>query len=135
MERFESSVREINRSREAVYDRITDPQVYDKIKDQAANAPVDMRFDGETVTLNVSPVGDITLSLVEKVRPERLTFQTTQSMIPFTLQLLLTETGPESCTAQVAVEAEIPFFLKGMVSGPLNDGLEKVIDMMAQAFN
>jgi hypothetical protein len=33
---------------------------------------------------------------------------------------------------RVTVQADIPFMLKGMVSGPLQDGVEKIADALAQ---
>jgi hypothetical protein len=32
---------------------------------------------------------------------------------------------------KVTVDADIPFMLKGMVSGPLKDGIEKIADALA----
>ena len=32
---------------------------------------------------------------------------------------------------KVTVKADIPFMLKGMVSGPLQDGVEKIADALA----
>jgi hypothetical protein len=33
---------------------------------------------------------------------------------------------------KLTLKADIPFMLKGMVSGPLQDGLEKIADALAQ---
>ena len=33
---------------------------------------------------------------------------------------------------KLTLKADIPFMLKGMVSGPLEDGLEKIADALAQ---
>jgi hypothetical protein len=33
---------------------------------------------------------------------------------------------------RVTVKADIPFMLKGMIAGPLQDGVEKIADALAQ---
>ena len=33
---------------------------------------------------------------------------------------------------KVTVKADIPIMLKGMVAGPLQDGIEKIADVLAQ---
>ena len=37
-----------------------------------------------------------------------------------------------SSKMKVTVKADIPFMLKGMVSGPLQDGVEKIADALSQ---
>jgi hypothetical protein len=51
--------------------------------------------------------------------------------MPFNLWIQVLPVTAESSKMKVTVKADIPFMLKGMVSGPLQDGVEKIADALA----
>jgi hypothetical protein len=58
-------------------------------------------------------------------------FQTAQSPQPFNLWIQVLPVTETTSKMKVTVDADIPFMLKGMVSGPLKDGIEKIADALA----
>jgi carbon monoxide dehydrogenase subunit G len=52
--------------------------------------------------------------------------------MPFNLWIQILPVDENNSKMKVTVKADIPFMLKAMVSGPLQDGVEKVADALAQ---
>ena len=85
-----------------------------------------------SVNLNVDPVGDIKLRIIEREEGKCVKFETEQSPMPFNLWIQVLPVTETTSKMRVTVQADIPFMLKGMVSGPLQDGVEKIADALAQ---
>ena len=89
-------------------------------------------FDQDSVTINVDPVGQITLRIVEREEPKCVKFETTQSPMPFNLWIQVLPVNETTSKMRVTIKADIPFMLAAMVSGPIKDGVEKIADALAQ---
>ena len=92
----------------------------------------DFSFDHDSVTINVAPVGTITLRICDREEPKCIKFETAQSPLPFNLWIQILPVTETTSKMKLTVKADIPFMLKGMVSGPLQDGVEKIADALAQ---
>ena len=69
MTKFESSVKTIPASQEAVYEKLSDFNNLEKFKDSLPEDKVkNLSFDSESMMIEVAPVGKIALSIVEKFR-------------------------------------------------------------------
>ncbi|MBR1933860.1 MAG: SRPBCC family protein [Prevotella sp.] len=132
MTKFESSIKQVPYPQEAVYRNISDLRNLEKVRDRVPEDKLqDFSFDEDTVSVNVSPVGQITLHIIEREEPKCVKFETTQSPMPFNLWIQVLPVTAETSKMKVTVKADIPFMLKGMVSGPLQDGVEKIADALA----
>ena len=133
MTKFESSIKQVPYSQEAVYRNISDLRNLERVRDRVPEDKLkDFSFDEDSVSVSVDPVGQITLRIIEREEPKCVKFETTQSPMPFNLWIQVLPVTAESSKMKVTVKADIPFMLKGMVSGPLEDGLEKIADALAQ---
>jgi hypothetical protein len=133
MSKFESSVKQVPYSQEAVYRNISDLRNLEKVKDRVPEDKLkDFSFDEDTVSMNVQPVGQISIRIIDREEPKCVKFETAQSPMPFNLWIQVLPTGESSSKMKVTVDADIPFMLKGMVAGPLQDAVDKVADVLAQ---
>ena len=67
MTKFESGVKVVPASQEAVYEKLSDLSNLEKVKDRLPEDKVkNLSFDAESMTIEVAPVGKITLQIVEK---------------------------------------------------------------------
>ena len=67
MANFESSVKVIPYSQERVYNKLSDLSNLEAIKDRLPQDKVeDLSFDSDTLSFTVSPVGQLTLQIVER---------------------------------------------------------------------
>ena len=132
MSKFESSIKQIPYSQKAVYDKISNLENLEKVRDRIpADKVQDFSFDKDSVSVNVSPVGEIKLRIVNREEPKCVKFETAQSPLPFNLWIQVLPVTETTSKMKVTVDADIPFMLKGMVSGPLKDGIEKIAYALA----
>lgn len=132
MSKFESSIKQIPYSQQAVYNNISNLENLEKVRDRVPDDKVkDFRFDHDSVSVSVPPVGELRLRIINREEPKCVKFETEQSPIPFHLWIQVLPVSETSCKMKVTVEAELNPFIKGMVSGPLKDGVEKIADALA----
>ena len=124
MTKFESSVKVIPYSQERVYEKLADLSNLEAIKDRLPEDKVkNMSFDTDTLSFNVDPVGQLTLRIIEREPSKCIKFETTNSQ--------LVAVSEEECKLKVTIGLEINPFMKAMVQKPLNEGLEKMADMLS----
>ena len=133
MTKFESSVKQIPYPVEDVYRNISDLSNLERVRDRVPQDKLqDFQFDSDSVQVSVSPVGTIKLRICEREENKCVKFETEQSPMPFNLWIQVLPVTAAESKMKVTVKADIPFMLKGMVSGPLQDGVEKIADALSQ---
>lgn len=132
MSQFESSVKQIPFSQERVYTKLSDLSNLESVKDRIPQDKVkDISFDSDTLTFSVDPVGKITLQLIEREPFKCIKFETTQSPLPFNLWIQLVPDSEQGCKMKLTIRVDINPFMKAMVQKPLQEGIEKMADMLA----
>ncbi|SHE55580.1 hypothetical protein SAMN05444349_103132 [Bacteroides faecichinchillae] len=132
MTNFESNVKVIPYSQERVYEKLSDLSNLEKIKDRLPEDKVkDMSFDSDTLSFSVAPVGQLVLKIVERQPYDYIKLETTNSPLPFSLVIQLMSIGEEECNIKIAISMEINPFMKAMVQKPLQEGLEKMVEMLS----
>ena len=133
MSKFESSIKQINYPVEAVYRNISDLSNLERVRDRVPEDKLqDFQFDSDSVQVSVDPVGVIKLRIIEREENRCVKFETEQSPLPFNLWIQVLPVNETTSKMKVTVKADIPFMLKGLVSGPLQDGVEKIVDALSQ---
>ena len=133
MTKFESNVKQIPYPVEDVYRNISELSNLERVRDRIPQDKLqDFQFDSDTVQVSVSPVGTIKLRICEREENKCVKFETEQSPLAFNLWIQVLPVDSASSKMKVTVKADIPFMLKGMVSGPLQDGVEKIADALSQ---
>ncbi|HPW70431.1 MAG TPA: SRPBCC family protein [Bacteroides graminisolvens] len=132
MSQFESSVKQIPFSQERVYTKLSDLSNLESVKDRIPQDKVkDISFDSDTLTFSVDPVGKITLQVIEREPFKCIKFETTQSPLPFNLWIQLVPDSEQGCKMKLTIRVDINPFMKAMVQKPLQEGIEKMADMLA----
>ena len=133
MSKFESSVKQIPYPVEDVYRNISDLSNLERVRDRVPEDKLNsFSFDSDSVSVNVAPVGDLKLRIIEREENKCVKFETEQSPLPFNLWIQVLPVSDTESKMKITVKADIPFMLKGMVSGPLQDGVEKIADALSQ---
>lgn len=132
MTKFESDVKFIPASQEAVYEKLSDLNNLEKVKDRLpADKVKNLTFDADSMSVEVSPVGKISLQIVEKEPCKCIKFGTTDSPLPFNLWIQLLPVTETECKMKLTIGMEVNPFMKAMVQKPLQEGLQKMADMLA----
>ena len=133
MTKFESNVKQIPYPVEDVYRNISDLSNLERVRDRIPQDKLqDFQFDSDSVQVSVSPVGTIKLRICDREENKCVKFETEQSPLAFNLWIQVLPVDSASSKMKVTVQADIPFMLKGMVSGPLQNGVEKIADALSQ---
>ena len=133
MSKFESSIKQIPYPVEDVYRNISDLSNLERVRDRIPEDKVqDFAFDSDSVSVSVAPVGQLKMRICEREENKCVKFEAVQSPLPFHVWVQVLPVTAETSKMKVTVQADIPFMLKGMVSGPLQDGVEKIADALSQ---
>lgn len=132
MSKFESSIKQIPYSQQAVYAMLSDLGNIEKVRDRIPEDKIrDFRFDRDTIAVTAPPVGELRLRIVERDEPKCIKFATEQSPIPFDLWIQVLSVTDATSKMKLTIKAELNPFIKGMVQGPLKEGVEKIADALA----
>jgi len=131
--KFESSVKQIPYPQLNVYRNLSDLNNLEKVRDRIPDDKLqDFSFDEDTISVNVPPVGQLTLRICERDEPKCVKFETVQSPVPFNVWVQVLPVDEENSKMKVTVKAELNPFIKNLVAGPLQDGVEKIADALSQ---
>lgn len=132
MTKFESDIKYIPAPREAVYAKLSDLSNLESVKDRIPQDKVkNLQFDSDSLSMEVSPVGQITLNIVERDPLNCIKFGSTQSPVPFNVWIQLLPVTETQCKMKLTVGVELNPFMKAMVQKPLQEGIQKMADMLA----
>ncbi|MDE5949026.1 MAG: SRPBCC family protein, partial [Prevotella sp.] len=80
MSKFESSIKQIPYSQKAVYNSISNLENLERVRDRVPEDKVkDFRFDHDSVSVNVPPVGELRLRIINREEPKCVKFETDHS--------------------------------------------------------
>ena len=153
MQKFESEIKQLSapqvrvyekfsdlRNLQALRERLNDPLVQEKMQaalsdEQVAEAKKQLEtltFDADNVTIQ-SPVGQVTLTVVEREEPKLIKFESAGSPVPLNLWIQIMPSG-EGSNLKVTIGAEVNMFMRAMVAKPLKkaaDGLANMLSAVA----
>lgn len=131
MSKFESGIKHIPHPQTAVYKALSDLSNLDKVKDKLPEDKIkDLSFDSDSLTIG-APMGSVSMRIIEREEPKCIKFATEKSPIAANLWIQIVPEGEEACKMKLTIKADINPFIKGMVAKPLQEGLEKIADVLA----
>ena len=131
MSKFESSIKHIPYPQTAVYAMLSDLSNLEKVRDKLPEDKIkDLSFDRDSLSIS-APMGSVAMKIVEREEPKCIKFAATNSPIAANLWIQVVPEGDEACKMRLTIKADINPFIKGMVSKPLQEGLEKIADVLA----
>ena len=130
MATFESTVRQIPYPQQSVYDMLSDLSNIDKVKDRIPEEKLnDLTFDADSMSVS-TPMGAVKLRIVDREEPKCIKFATEESPLPFNFWIQILSVDDNSSKMKLTIKAEMNPFIKGMVSKPLQEGIEKIADAL-----
>ncbi len=130
MATFESSIRQIDYPQERVYALLSDMNNIDKVKDRIPEDKANgLTFDANSIGIN-TPMGAVKLVIVEREAPKCIKFETAESPLPFNFWIQILPVSESTSKMKLTIKAELNPFIKGMVSKPLTEGIEKIADAL-----
>lgn len=131
MSKFESGIKHIPHPQTAVYNALSDLSNLDKVKDKLPEDKIkDLSFDSDSLTIG-APMGSVSMRIIEREEPKCIKFATEKSPIAANLWIQIVPEGEDACKMKLTIKADINPFIKGMVAKPLQEGVEKIADVLA----
>lgn len=132
MSKFESSIKVIPYSQQTVYNTLSDLTNVERIKDKIPQDKLEgLTFDRDSISMSMKPVGQVSMRIVNREEPKTIKFQSENSPLSFFFWIQLLPVTEEQCKMRLTIDADVPFFLKKMVQGPLAEGIEKIAEALA----
>lgn len=154
MTKFESNIKQVNSPQAAVYnrlsdltnlevlrERINDPAFVEALKasgqvpedklEQLSDMAKNIELTPDTIALPGSPIGNVTLRIVERDEPKCIKFEVQNAPIAGNLWIQILPTSPYESKMKCTIGAELNFLMKQMAKKPLQEGVEKLADMLA----
>ena len=132
---FESKTVRIAHAVEKVYALLSDLSNLDRFQ-SVLNAPENQSklkitgYDSDSLSIEVSPIGSVTFRIVNREPNKTIKFEAENSPLPLNLWIQFVPTGESETASRVTVKAELNPFIKPMVSKPLQEGVDKMADML-----
>lgn len=132
MSQYESSVKCIPFPQKRVYAKLEDLNNLEALKDKLPQDKIsEFAYDHDQVTIEVAPIGKVTIKIIEREAPKCIKFEAVGSPIPMNMWIQIIPNGDEASKLRVVAKADINFMLRGMIEKPLKEGLEKIADTLA----
>ncbi|MBR5843223.1 MAG: SRPBCC family protein [Bacteroidaceae bacterium] len=135
MTSFESKITHIPAPIDKVYAKLSDLSNLEALRgmipaDKMAQIK-DMRFDVDSCTVNVDPVGELTFKIIDREPPKTIKFTADKSPLPLFLWIQLLPVDENTTKTRITVKAEISMFLKPMVSKPLQTAVDRMAEVLS----
>ena len=126
MAQFESGVKYVPYSQEQVFNKLSDLSNLESVRDKLADKVQGMEFDSDSLSFTVQGI-----SITEREPYKCVKFESEKSPVPMNLwiQILPVEAG--QAKLKVTIRAEVNMFMKAMVAKPLQDGVDKLAEMLS----
>ena len=132
---YQSKTITVNKPFEEVYGKVSDLKNLEQFRDRIPKEyTVNFECDTDYVQFPVAPVGDLLLRIVERgadkirLNIEKLPFKAEMSMN-------IGNVSPSETNIQLVLDADIPFFVKHIVGNKLEEGMDKIADILTLSLN
>ena len=132
---YQSKIITINKPFEEVYGKVSDLRNLEQFRDRIPKEyTVNFECDTDYVQFRVAPVGDLLLRIVERGTDKiRLNVE----KLPFKAEISMNigNVSPSETNIQLVLDADIPFFVKHIVGNKLEEGMDKIADILTLSLN
>lgn len=149
--KFESAVKPLSHPQQTVYgwlsnlrhiealrEKLNDPAVLQQLGERVPGTDAEslrrqletMTLSEDTVTMD-SPLGKVTLRIVEREAPKCVKLEAEGSPLPLTLWVQVLPVADGGSKMRVTLGAEVNVFMKAMVSKPLQQAVDGIADLLA----
>jgi len=132
MTEYTSDIKQIPFSAERVYSKLSDLNNLESVKSLLEGKVRDFTFDADSCQFKVDPIGTVGIRIKEREPFKNIKLESVKSPIEFMGWIQLQEVAPEDTRLKLTFRANIPIFLKAMISGKLEEGIKSIAEMLAK---
>ena len=131
MTNFESEEKVIAAPQRRVFDRLSDLQFLEGLKDRLPAAARSFTVTDGCLSIT-TPMGDVSFKVVETQPFASIRYQSVTSPVPFGMVINLLPSSAQECRMKIVAELDINSFMAGMVSGPIKNALNQMGEALAK---
>ncbi len=133
MSDYVSDVKMVNAKDEVIFNKLSDFKNLESYRDMIPEngAVKDLKSDVDWVSVNVSPVGDIVMRIVEREPYKTIKIEAEKSPVPLTGWIQLVKVDESHTKMRLTLRADIPFMLKAMLGSKVQEGVNKAAEVLA----
>ena len=129
---FISEIKTIPYSEENIYTVLSDLNNLEMAKDRIPQDKIkDFSFDKDSCTFSIDPVGKVKFLIVEREPNSTIKFEAEQIPFGVNMWIQLKASGDNETKMKLTVRADLNPFIKPMVSKPLQEGINKIADVLS----
>lgn len=132
MAEFTSEIKTIPYTDTDIFAVLSDLNNLELAKDRIPQDKIkDFTFDQDSCTVTVDPIGKVKFVIIEREPSKTIKFEAEQVPIALNMWIQLVASGETETKMKLTIKADLNPFLKPMVSKPLQQGLDKVADILS----
>lgn len=141
MESFKSTPHVIACDAMTIYSKLTNPSLIqqqieanaDRIDEQARQHLDTVKFTEDSISIQ-SPMGEVSLSLDHEnsIEGQRVVYTASSSPVPINMVINLEGQDDNTTMSTAELQLNLPFFLRKMVEGQLQEGAERFGELLAR---
>jgi carbon monoxide dehydrogenase subunit G len=131
MTEFTSDIQQIPYTAERVFSKLSDLNNLESVKPMLEGKVKDFTYDTDSCQFKIDPVGTVGIRISTREPFKTIKLESVKSPIEFLGWIQLQEVAPEETKLKLTFRADIPFFLKSMISNKLEEGINSLAAMLA----
>ena len=132
MTEFISNIKTIPYSSANVYRVLSDLNKLELLKDKLPMDKLsDFTFDTDSVSFNIPPIGSVKLVVVEREENKLVKLKSEAMPVDVFLWIQLVSVNPNETKLRLTIRADLNIFIKPMVEKPMQEGVNKISDVLA----
>ena len=132
MAEFTSEIKTIPYSDVEIYSVLSDLSNLELAKEHLPEDKIkNLSFDSDSCTVHVDPIGPVRFVVVSREPNSTIKFEAEKLPIDLNMWIQLKSSGEKEAKMKLTIKADLNPFLKPMVSKPLQQGLDKVADILS----
>jgi uncharacterized membrane protein len=130
MTEYKSSIQHISYPSEKVFNKLSNLRNLESLTPIIGNQVSDFQCDENACSFKMDAFGTFGFEIVEKTPFQTIQIKSSNAPVDFSGLISIEQTGSDQCTLQITLLVDLPFFLKAMISSKLEEGIEKVVQII-----
>ena len=137
MTTYESEIKTISSNEEVVFGILSDLNNLKKLADNPSltDKVKDLQFDADSCSFAVDGFGRVGFRIVERAPFSSIKMTSENAPVSISVDIIIDAIADNQSTLKLVLIAELPAMIKMMVGSKLQDGINSIAELLANALN
>lgn len=135
MTTYQSDIKTISSDEEMVFGILSDLSNLKKVADnpEFSSKVSDLQYDTDSVSFGVPGFGRLGFRIAERIPYSKIKMISENAPVSINIEVNLQALSANSTSMQLVLNADLPAMIKMMVGSKLQDGVDKIADLLSVA--